>query len=705
MPSPTTDNQVRLKNIITCLTVTANTLKTLSDCLRDPVLVAISNTTWSLLDCAETITQNRKNCTQLLEQTNQLLDTIIILHIESETRDLPPQVLKQTGYFMGILQKVHAFVEAQHRRSKIKHFFHQGEMNTLLKDCKAGLQQGIELFHVNTMNAMTDMIRMEQEAQKRQLDVLQLIEALSDGTSSEEAYSFNRRYSGSYTSSNSMFMLPSEPKIFHGRELEVAEILKQFTQGTPRTVILGAGGIGKTSLARVILHHRDIINQFKEHRVFVECETTSSKLELGALIGAHLGLQPGKDLTQPIVQHFAGNPPSLLILDNLETLWEPTLLRSEIEDFLALLADVDHLALLITMRGVERPAKVQWTRPFVKPLQPLPWDAAHKMFVDIADDCHETAEVDKVLLVTDNMPLAISLLASLADVEGCTRVLSRWEKEKTSMISGGYDRRSNLDLSISISLSSPRVISEPDSLKLLSLLSMLPDGLSDLELVQSGFPIKNIQQCKVALIRTSLVYVDSRKRLKVLVPIREYMQKSHPSDSHMIHPLLNYYNDLLESFQATPSPQIVARVSSNYSNIQNILRNELHRDNPDLGKCIYSACHVNRFSRHIGQGVTYLMDAILEGYLDDCAPQPMVYFMTELFNSASYRSIPNAEVLMAQALEYFDHIEDSDLRSYPTTTSHIKLFPELSHFVRMLYLWPHPLETPKDSHMHYATWH
>jgi hypothetical protein len=42
-------------------------------------------------------------------------------------------------------------VEAQQSSNKIKKFFRQGEMNTLLKDCKAGLQQGLEIFQVANM--------------------------------------------------------------------------------------------------------------------------------------------------------------------------------------------------------------------------------------------------------------------------------------------------------------------------------------------------------------------------------------------------------------------------------------------------------------------------------------------------------------------------------------------------------------------------
>ncbi|KAJ7817531.1 P-loop containing nucleoside triphosphate hydrolase protein, partial [Mycena leptocephala] len=369
--------------------------------------------------------------------------------------------------------------------------------------------------------------------------------------------------------------LPSEPKIFHGRESELFDILQVFKKGTPRIAILGSGGMGKTSLARAIVHHPEISARYKCHRFFVACDSAGSEVELAALIAGHLGLKTGKNLTQPVVKHFTSSPPSLLILDNLETSWEPIESRSDIENFLSLLTDVEHLSLIITMRGTERPAKVHWTRPFLLPLQPLGHDAAWQTFIEIADDSHNPEEVEKVLLLTANMPLAISLLANLADSEGCANLLARWEKEKTSLISDGFDKGSNLDLSISLSISSPRLKSYPQSLDLLSVLSMLPDGLSDVELSQSNLPIQNVLGCKAALICTGLAYSEDKKCLKALVPIREYIQKIQKPGEALVRPLLKHFKALLEVYQectgAKSNSATVPRIVSNFGNIQSVI--------------------------------------------------------------------------------------------------------------------------------------
>ncbi|KAJ7912932.1 hypothetical protein B0H13DRAFT_1874375 [Mycena leptocephala] len=174
MPSQPTVATIRLNNIKACLNLTICTLETLASSLKSPLLMALANTTQSLLKNMQTVKQNKNKCSQLMEQIYELLNAIIIVHIKSDTGgELPPSVLTHIGKFTETLHKIHTFVEAQQNGSKIRKFFRQGEMSTLLKDCEAGLQQGLEVF------------QMQEDAEKRHKEVLHMIEALSDTTSSD----------------------------------------------------------------------------------------------------------------------------------------------------------------------------------------------------------------------------------------------------------------------------------------------------------------------------------------------------------------------------------------------------------------------------------------------------------------------------------------------------------------------------------------
>ncbi|KAJ7309492.1 P-loop containing nucleoside triphosphate hydrolase protein, partial [Mycena albidolilacea] len=369
--------------------------------------------------------------------------------------------------------------------------------------------------------------------------------------------------------------LPSKPKIFHGRDSEMEHIRKMLSQEAPRIAILGGGGMGKTSLARAILHHPDTSAKF-EDRFFVSAESASTSIELAALIGLHVGLNPGTDLTRPVVLYFSRGPSCLLVLDNLETVWEPIQSRGGIEELLVLLIAVKHLALIITMRGAERPAKVNWTHPFLLPLQPLSPQAAQQTFMEIIDNVYGKEEVEKILQLTDNMPLAVDLMAHLSDYEGLPNVLARWNTERTAVLSVGNDRKSNLDSSIQLSLSSPRITS--NSKELLSLLSILPDGLSDAELVQSKLPIPNILSCKSVLLATSLAYQDSNRRLRSLMPVREHVKQLLPPSTTLVkclHKLLYALLELYDKYKGQQQGPVINQITQNLANFQEVLQRGL----------------------------------------------------------------------------------------------------------------------------------
>ncbi|KAJ7457430.1 hypothetical protein FB451DRAFT_1509709 [Mycena latifolia] len=531
---------IRIKDIVTSLGAAAITFNAVSESLKTPFLKPISNTLHSLLTAVQTVERNQDECIQMLEQIYEILYGVIWLHIKSDTSgELSPMIT---------LHKVHTFVEAEQEKSKIKQFFRQGEMRTLLKACHRGLEQALPVFKIQGATVLSDVAEMQQHAQKTHQEVLELISALSEG-SSESGSSIRRALST------------------HNRHL------------VPRIAILGGEGMGKTSLARAVLHHPKITARYDQNCVFVACDATSSSIQLAALIGVHVGLKPGSDLIEAIVWYFRSRPPSLLILDNLETVWEPKESCADVEKFLALLKDIEHLALITISdhNAWSQKANVRWTHPLLEPLKPLAQEAARKTFIDIVDDSYAVEEIDRILSLADNMPLAIDFMAHLVDYDGFESVVHNWEIERMSLLSEGHNKGSNLDLSISMSLESPRLASVPHTCALLSLLSMLPDGLAEADLLQSRLPIENILACKAALLRTSLAYTDDQKQLKALVPIREYMQKMHPPMACVVQPFLKHFNDLLEiheTYHGTVSSSgIVVRITSNFANIQNVLHN------------------------------------------------------------------------------------------------------------------------------------
>ncbi|KAJ7495579.1 hypothetical protein FB451DRAFT_1164307 [Mycena latifolia] len=667
MPLPPTAAQIRLNNIVTSLNAAVTTVDVVTKSLKTGFLSPMANTVHSLLTAVQVIFSNQS----VLLVFTEICQTV------KRNQDDCAQMLEQ---FARTLHKIHTFIEAEQEKSKIKHFFRQGEMKALQKACHTGLEQALEMFKASSLllvavgfltratlqiqgaKVLSDMVEMQEHAQKTHKEVLELLSALSD---SESGSSISRVLSSSHNSSNSFSLLPSEPKIFHGRESEISIIIQQLNQHIPRVAILGGGGMGKTSLARAVLHHPQISAKYEKHRFFVACDAASSSVHLAALIGAHVGLQPGQDLTKPVIWYFSNGPPSLLILDNLETVWEPKESRANVEKLLALLEDIEHLTLIITMRGAERPASVRWTHPFLLPLQPLAQDAARKTFIDIVDDGCAVEDIDKILLLADNMPLAIDLIAHLVDYNGFESVMQHWETGRTSLLSEGPNKGSNLDLSITMSLESPRLASVPHARDLLSLLSMLPDGLADADLLQSRLPIKNVLACKSALLCTSLAYTDDQKQLKALVPIREYMQKMHPPLTPMVQPLHEHFSKLLEVYETyhgtAPSPGIIARITSNFANIQNVLLMGLTPDNRDLVKTIYSTCHFDRFSRQTGHGQIELIHRI-----PTVLPHPRdhrveVYWMMTVISGYNYHIVPNRQHIVDQSLSYFSHFDDPDL--------------------------------------------
>jgi hypothetical protein len=290
--------------------------------------------------------------------------------------------------------------------------------------------------------------------------------------------------------------------------------------------------------------------------------------------------------------------------------------------------------------------------------------AAHQTFIEVADDIHDPLEADQLLKITDNIPLAVQLIATVAASEGCQATLERWKLESTAMLSAGYDKRSNLETSIMLSLSSPRMLSLPHAADLLSLMSLLSDGISDTDLAQSRLPIPEILKCKTTLIRTSLAYVDNAGHLKVLAPIREYIQKAQAPPPVLVRPLRTHLIDCLRLWQTAMQysepvgHDLAPYLRSNLGNLHNVLLHGLDYDLANLGETTEGIILLNRFHLVMSRGLTSLMLWLpeIQPELNDHRIQGQ--FITEAFQAKFFHVIPNPNTYMDVAIEHFRIIKD-----------------------------------------------
>ncbi|KAJ7264358.1 hypothetical protein C8J57DRAFT_1624960 [Mycena rebaudengoi] len=623
----------KFSNLIQYTILAATTTQTIAETANVPFLVSTSALCLSLTKCIE-------------------------LYTTSEIKGvLPTVVLYDIAKFTEALEKLFTVVNGQQKGTlgKIKGLLRQREVAERLEKCKQELGRMVELFKAQvTGSTLSQMGQMKKDAKEQHEQLVALLEIHFDLTSSDHSSATGTLTNLGNNSSGSFGLLPPSPQIFHGRDIELQDVVNILVQDSAHIAILGTGGMGKTSLATAALHNQLVESKYS-HRYFVPCHSSSTCTELVATIADHIGLEKGSNMGKKIAHYFTHAPPSLLILDNLETPWESLSSRSEVEEFLSLLTEVPHLGLMITLRGAERPSKVKWTKPFLAPLRPLSDVAARQTFNAVADDGHDDASVTELLELTGNLPLAVSLIASVAGSEGCAQALSRWKLESTRMLSDGYDQRSSLDISIMLSYTSSRM--STGAQELLSILSMLPDGLSDVDLLQAKLPIPAILACKATLIRTSLAFVDQDQHLKVLVPIREHIFHIHPPTNALKLKLREHFHQILglwNQFKNLNVTEIVPQISRNLGNFNTVLRDGFESEGPDIVQNFHSVLFLNQFyDRVYGKYLPLLLQ--LPGKIHDWKSHPIFgEYLLELLYCSLH--LPDQDVISDITLgtEYFE---------------------------------------------------
>lgn len=332
--------------------------------------------------------------------------------------------------------------------------------------------------------------------------------------------------------------LPSPGPCF-GRADEVRGIVDALLAGPAHIAVLGTAGLGKTTLTLKALQDKRIQERYGDAMYFIRCDAATSADGLIGAIATELGVTGTPQLARAIIAMLRQKP-SVLVLDNFETPWQAATL--EVEEFLASLSAIDSLQLIVTLRGKERPAGVLWRDPVEPPLLALP--AAREAFLAIAGSkFKDDPQLDALLETMDRLPLAISLLAYVAQSEPSLETLmERWQKKRTALLkrAGGKQRLTNFEVSFELSIASPRVT--PEALRLLSVLAVLPAGIAHRDL---GKVFEDGDEVASVLRATGLAF-DEGGRLRMLAPLRAYVGDHYKVNEEDEERFAEHYTDIGE---------------------------------------------------------------------------------------------------------------------------------------------------------------
>ncbi|KAI0295655.1 hypothetical protein B0F90DRAFT_1143714 [Multifurca ochricompacta] len=313
--------------------------------------------------------------------------------------------------------------------------------------------------------------------------------------------------------------------------------------------ILGPGGYGKTTLANAVLTHPQVQEQFGGARYFVACESVFSSGALLVELAKTLGiLDGGSDASWSHIHAVLSSKDSIICLDNFESPWEQAGdMRHSVEELLSRVTALNSVTLLITIRGTMRPGQTLWTKPALAPLNTLSQDAARDIWEEIGQNYDDAAE--ELIISVDYVPLAVSLLAHLAQATSPALLLKEWNQNQTKFIQMGQTHRlSNLEYSIQLSIDSGRMRANPPAKDLLGVLSMLPDGIHTSQLgrfkeilVEMDIlsNLRTLQQC-------SLVHVIG-ERYQTHPIIRHFCNQQEVISSKYKDSLQNFYINLASS--------------------------------------------------------------------------------------------------------------------------------------------------------------
>ena len=469
---------------------------------------------------------------------------------------------------------------------------------------------------------------------------------------------------------------PPAPRDCFGRD-GLIETVVEFAENLEPIALIGAGGIGKTSIALTVLHHQRIKERFGVNRRFIRCDQFPPSrahflTRLSKVIGA--GVENPEDLTS--LRPFLSSNHIFIVLDNAESILDPKgTSAEEIYSVVCELCQFGTICLCITSRI--RTVPLRCNRPEIPTLS---MEAACDIFYGIYRSGRQSSIVNILLDRLDFHALSITLLATTASHNAWDydRLEKEWSTQRAQVLQTDYNE--SLAATIELSLASPTFLSlGPHARSLLGVIAFFPRGIDEknIDWLFPTIPDRKTIFDKFCLL--SLTYRINGFNT-MLAPIRDYLCPQDPGSSPLFCTTRDRYLSRL-SVDVDPDKSWFEEtrwVVSEDANIEHML-DEVTSADPERGD-IWLVCFY--FMRHLvwHKPRQTLLRSKIEALPDDHDHKPKCLFeLSRLFGQVG--NYAKQKRLLTRTLELQrqrgDDFQVADtLQSLCNVNRYLKLYEE-----------------------------